>query len=96
MDYPGHSDLHTEYMTRDIGRLRPSCTFDCSMPTVGETRELVGVYVCDKNHGHYEMHPVFQAKEFSGSTVLRTLLSGPQYSTSVWGGPYPTFDPKPC
>jgi hypothetical protein len=96
MDYPGHSDLHTEYMIRDQGRLRSPCTFDCSMPTVGETWELVGVYTCDKHHGHFEMHPVFQAKEFSGSTVLRSLLSGPQYSTKIWGGPYPTYDPKPC
>lgn len=90
--------LHTEYMTRDKGRLRDSCAFDCSMPTLGEIWELTGVLVCDTNHGHKEFHPVFQAVEYgtNGTTVLRTLLSGPQYSIQKWAGPYPEFDPKPC
>jgi hypothetical protein len=92
------SKLHTEYMIRDKGRLRDSCSFDCSMPTLGEIWELTGVYVCDLNHGHEEFHPVFQATEYAsnGTTVLRTLLSGPQYSTTIWTGPYPSYDPKPC
>jgi hypothetical protein len=93
----GSSKRLVEYMIRDKGRLRSPCSFDCSMPTVGETWEITGVYVCDLGHGHKELgHPVFMAREFSGSTVLRTLLSGPQYGTEKWGGPYPSYDPDPC
>jgi hypothetical protein len=95
LDY-GSADPLVEYMTRDRGRLRGTCTFDCSMPVVGETWEITGVYVCDTNHGHYELHPVFLAKEYSGTSVVRTLNSGPQYSTTIWGGPYPGFDPISC
>jgi hypothetical protein len=92
----GEKNRLVEYMIRDKGRLRGTCSFDCSMPTLHEVWELTGVFVCDTNHGHREFHPVFQASEYSGTTVVRTLLSGPQYSTTIWGGPYPTFDPIPC
>jgi hypothetical protein len=87
---------HVEYMPRDQGRLRGPCTFDCSMPSVGEIWEITGVYVCDLNHRHREFHPVFEARQIAGGTVRRTLLSGPQYSTETWRGPYPTFDRGPC
>jgi hypothetical protein len=87
---------HVEYMISDIGRLRPTCAFDCSMPTKGETWKLTGVYVCDTYHGWKEFHPVFMAQEIVNGTVARTLLAGPQYSTKIWQGPYPTFTKKSC
>jgi hypothetical protein len=96
INWPGGLYRQAEYMPRDIGRLRPNCSFDCSLPKGGETWKLTGVYVCDTYHGHNEFHPVFMAQQIVSGTVVRTLLSGPQYSTQTWQGPYPTFDYHTC
>ncbi len=96
INYTNGSTRQVEYMIRDIGRLRPDCPFDCSPPHIHETWKITGVYVCDTYHGWYEFHPVFEAQEIVSGSVTRTLLSGPQYSTKVWQGPYPTFQPHSC
>jgi hypothetical protein len=63
------TSLHTEYMMRDQNTL-PS-------PSSGSTWTITGVYVCDLYTGATELHPVFQAKNSSGTTYL----TGPQYGT---------------
>lgn len=92
----GSGSRKVEYMIRDDGRLRGTCAVDCSMPTVGQTWKITGSYICDTHHGDYEFHAVFLAQQIVNGVVTRSLLSGPQYSTQVWGGPYPNPGTVSC
>jgi len=72
----GINSLHTEYMKRDGS----GTTAFLPNPAKYSYWSIVGVYVCDKYHGHKEIHPVFQATNSATGTIY---LSGPQYSTVV-------------
>jgi hypothetical protein len=67
----GLAYMHIEYLMRDLNFF-PN-------PSKGSTWTIVGVLVCDRYHGHKEIHPVFKATSPTGVTYL----SGPQYSTAT-------------